>query len=412
MEKNRDNLLDKAISSKRESSHVDFKEKFDPNDARDWCEIVKDIVAIANSGGGIIIFGLKNNGSPSEEDVSTILQIDPAKITDKVARYTGEQFGEFTIQEAYRKDHKIAVLRINYVSIPMIFTNPGTYDIGGGKQTTAFSKGSVYFRHGAKSEPGNTNDLRKSLERELTCIRKSWLKDIRKVIHASIGKVEPDLRSAQAIRVVDDLSAPAYRQVWDESAYQSPQEIVVGALKSWKRDKSSYASESDMWELYASRNNLQLDKEKTECLLESAINRHAPFFFFAQLLDRQCLIDFMKRVASTGRYPAPNAVVKLAYAMGGRIGSDLLVYIANNCSYPSIQARANRLKKTISKRNRIKILYGTGVRIGIKPVDIGKANKLDLEKLMAEAIKTKSKEAIKHLDAFLYGSKSEARRHK
>lgn len=409
MEKNRDKILNKAISTKRESKYVDFKEQFYPDEAKDWCDIIKDIVAMANSGGGIIIIGLKNNGSPSGTDVSTIFQIDPAEITDKIAKYTGEQFGEFTIQEASREGCKIAIWQISGISIPMIFTSPGTYDIGGGKRKTAFSQGSVYFRHGAKSEPGNANDLRKSLERELTRIRKSWLKDIRKVIHAPIGEVESELPSVYPIRIVDDLSAPAYRPEWDESAYQSPRQIVVGALKSWKRDRSSYASESDMWTLYAFRNDLQLDEEKAECLLESAINRHTPFFFFAQLLSNYRLIDFIKRVAVSGRYPAPNMLLKLAYTMGGKLGSELLDYIANNSAYLSIQSRANRLKETVFQVNRIRRLYGTNVKIGTQSIDVRKAKTSDLETLMANAIKAENKMAIKHLDAFLYAPRLETK---
>ncbi len=404
MKKNRDKLLDKAISAKRESNHVDFKEEFDPNEDRNWCEIIKDIVAMANSGGGIIIIGLRNNGSPSGTDVSTIFQIDPAEITDKIAKYTGEQFGEFTIQEASREGCKIAIWQISGISIPMIFIRPGTYNVTGDKYPkSAFSQGSVYFRHGAKSEPGNTNDLRKSLERELTLIRKSWLKDIRKVIHAPISKVEPDLRSAQPIRVVDDPSAPAYRQVWDESAYQSPQELVVGALKSWKHNRSSYASKSDMWELYACHNDLQLDEEKAECLLESAINRYAPFFFFAQFLSIQHLIDFIKRVSEKGSYPAPFMVLRLAYVMGGRVGGELLDHIEKYCNYLSVKNRANKLKETVLQRNRIENLYRTSFRIGRQFISIGKVETSYLEELMAEAIKMSNKEAIKNLDAFLYG---------
>lgn len=42
----------KALTAKRESKHIEFKEGFNPSEARDWCEIIKDIVAMANSGGG------------------------------------------------------------------------------------------------------------------------------------------------------------------------------------------------------------------------------------------------------------------------------------------------------------------------------------------------------------------------
>lgn len=263
--------LDRAILAKRESKRIEFVEKFDANQAKDWCELVKEIVAMANSGGGIILIGVRNDGSSFGEDVSAILQVDPAHLTDKIAKYTGEQFDEFTISEADRGGCKVAVLGIGSTSIPMIFTRQGAYDVGGGRQLAAFAKGSVYFRHGAKSEPGNTVDLRKSIERELTRVRKGWLRNIRKLIYAPSGEVmESELGGAHPIRVVDDPNAPAYRQVWDESAYQSPQEILVGVLKSWRRDRSSYASESDILELYAHRNSLRLDEVKAECLLECA----------------------------------------------------------------------------------------------------------------------------------------------
>ena len=45
-------LLAKAPEAQRESKYIDFKEMFDPDLARDWVEIVKDIVAMANSGPG------------------------------------------------------------------------------------------------------------------------------------------------------------------------------------------------------------------------------------------------------------------------------------------------------------------------------------------------------------------------
>ena len=55
-----DEKLKQAIRAKRESKSIDFKEKFDPTSDCDWCEVVKDIVAIANSEGGFIIIGLRN----------------------------------------------------------------------------------------------------------------------------------------------------------------------------------------------------------------------------------------------------------------------------------------------------------------------------------------------------------------
>jgi hypothetical protein len=61
----------KALASQRESKHVEFKEKFDHTDAQDVCEVIKDIVAMANSGGGHILFGVRNDGAASGWDCVT-----------------------------------------------------------------------------------------------------------------------------------------------------------------------------------------------------------------------------------------------------------------------------------------------------------------------------------------------------
>lgn len=232
----KDGILDKAKNAKRESRYIDFKEKFDPNQPQDWCEIIKDIVAMANSGGGCILIGVKNDGTPSGRDPSPVLNLDPAQITDKIAKYTGEQFSDFDIQEIGKGSTRIAALEVHGVSIPMIFIEPGTYDIGGGKQKTAFGRGTIYFRHGAKSESGNSKDLRECIDREIKEIRKSWRGNIRKVIEAPAGHrvnifppevVESELPSAVPIRIVDDPKAPAYRKIDPDKTHPYRRREVV-----------------------------------------------------------------------------------------------------------------------------------------------------------------------------------------
>ena len=50
--------IEDALSSETEQDWIDFKRQFDITSQADWCEIVKDIVAMANSGGGFIVIGL------------------------------------------------------------------------------------------------------------------------------------------------------------------------------------------------------------------------------------------------------------------------------------------------------------------------------------------------------------------
>jgi hypothetical protein len=229
-------MLEKARSARRESKYIDFKERFDVNSLKDWCETIKDIVAMSNSGWGIILIGVRNDGTSSEFDVTPVLNLDPAQLTDKIARYTGKQFSEFEITEIDKNGQKVAIFLIYGVYIPMVFIRPGTYAIGGGRQQSAFGKGTVYFRHGAKSEPGNSNDLRRVIERELERIRKSWLDNIRKVFKAppgySVQILSSDvgvsnLSTATPIRIVDEPSAPGYRLVSPDSTHPYRQKEVI-----------------------------------------------------------------------------------------------------------------------------------------------------------------------------------------
>lgn len=149
------NPIAAALVADSETSWIEFKESFDPTSGQDWCEIIKDLIAIANSGDGVIVFGLNSKGLPTGDNVAAVFKPDPADITNKIYRYTGFQFSAFTVEKCDKQKTSLVALTVGATSTPVVFERPGTYDIGGGKQKTAFSAGSVYFRHGAKSEPGN-----------------------------------------------------------------------------------------------------------------------------------------------------------------------------------------------------------------------------------------------------------------
>lgn len=194
-------LFNRVKDSKKESKIVDFKETLDINSSHDWAEIIKDIVAMANSGGGYLLIGVHDDGSLSQCDVSALLAFDLAKVTDKIAKYTNEQFSDLQIIEADRGCTKIAVIVVNGVKVPMVFTKSGDYTVHD-KQKVAFAQGTLYFRHGSKSEPANHRDIEKCIEREVERNRKYWLGGIRKVVKAPV-----ESRISVLPAVVNDVGA-------------------------------------------------------------------------------------------------------------------------------------------------------------------------------------------------------------
>lgn len=234
-------LLVTVESSESETAALEFKASFDPSVSSSWCELVKDIAAMANSGGGAIVFGVNDDGTPELSDPTTMLSIDPATIVDKIKKYTGQHYAGCSVASGTRKAHPVTIMYVAAARIPLVFIAPGTYDIGSGKQKTAFSAGTAYFRHGAKSEPGTSEDLRASLERELDRIRSSWLDGIAKVVTAPVGAIVSVLpaelrlsgaQEATGVRLVNDEGAPAFKAVRTDLLYPYRQKELTAQVNA------------------------------------------------------------------------------------------------------------------------------------------------------------------------------------
>jgi hypothetical protein len=181
----RNKIIERARSATSESKYIDFKREFHTTSTEAWCEVIKDMIAMANSGGGIIVFGVEDNGTNFEMDHTALLAFDTADTTNKIAKYTNFQFSEFEVVEVKRGATTHAAFLISAADVPIVFTKPGTYEVADRKQKTAFGQGTIYFRHGSKSEHGNRDDLTSWREREVEKARKTWLGGIRKVVEAA-----------------------------------------------------------------------------------------------------------------------------------------------------------------------------------------------------------------------------------
>lgn len=216
---NRNTFLARAHDATKESKQVDFKESCDFDSPEHSCEIVKDIVAMANSGGGTILLGVRNDGFPAGINAAALLAYDPAKITDKVAKYTGHQFANFEWVSMKRDGVEIATLLVLEGEWPMVFSKAGTYVASNGKDKCAFHVGTLYVRHGAKSEPADSDDLRRIIDGVVTRTRREWLSGVKKVAQAPPGSsiqvvakvTNAGLGGAAVARIVSNKDAPAVR---------------------------------------------------------------------------------------------------------------------------------------------------------------------------------------------------------
>lgn len=184
---NKDPLLVQAVNATSENASVDFKASLDVDNKGQWLEVLKDIVAMANSGGGVILFGLDDTGNPTATDVGPILKYDTSRIGDKICKYTKVHFGGLRLLSANRGRFQLACISVTASAVPLVFAADGQYLNEHDQERFAFRQGTVYFRHGAKSEPGTSDDLRSFLDREVERVKTSWLGGIRQIVEAPVG---------------------------------------------------------------------------------------------------------------------------------------------------------------------------------------------------------------------------------
>lgn len=133
-----------------ESTNVDLKLSVDFDDPKWIVELVKDFVAIANSGGGSIFFGRDESSSPGvTKEAAT--RLDGAEMSNRVNRYIAPTRASISHHHhPVDTDDKVVVeLTIEAAGkYPYVFSRQGNYK---GATAPVFRECDLYVRHGAKS---------------------------------------------------------------------------------------------------------------------------------------------------------------------------------------------------------------------------------------------------------------------
>jgi len=204
-------LLKRAEGARRSSKRVELKDEVDP------IELVRDVAALANSGGGVIVV---ETGDVDEETIH-----------EHLAQYAEPEFEAFDLREIMRGDSPATAIVVEDVAdTPLVFTKQG---IANGR--VLFARGGLYFRHGARSEPASGADVRDFIKRQLEATRRQWLANIREVMHApdraEVAIVETAERDDEGrptlIRLTTDPHAPLYGQVDPDRSHPYRQKEVI-----------------------------------------------------------------------------------------------------------------------------------------------------------------------------------------
>jgi hypothetical protein len=218
-----------ALSSSAQSIRL---ARFDRESEDEWSALVRDILALANSGGGQIAIGDR---------------LDAADVHDHLRRYTDGAFAEVSLRIG-EGDGAVATIEVGPAVFPVAFTPrdgglPGADSAGLSTSAPAF-----YFRHGERTEPtepGTTADMRSFVERLLRRVRRRWLRGIRRLLSRPMtfdadlapkamrrGRIRLERTVLQPVRIVSDPNAPALQPQDVERLYPWRQKDLLRALNA------------------------------------------------------------------------------------------------------------------------------------------------------------------------------------
>ena len=147
--------FDEAVQAQEERPDLEFKRYLDLSQPEGKAKLAKEICALANHGGGWIIFGREDDGSTVAELPDDIKSINTDTINN--------------IAKAYLNDPSYCILRMseyNGIKLPVIrVSSHGTVPVCGikngpdeNRKTIGIKEGVYYIRSGASSEPIISSD--------------------------------------------------------------------------------------------------------------------------------------------------------------------------------------------------------------------------------------------------------------
>lgn len=157
---------------------IEFKSKGDVKDARFWPQLIRSVMAMHNSGGGAIVFGLDSMGKDASVDLSAVSAIDPVHVSDKAKHYTDRSLPGVLCESFEKNNTNYPGWIIPPAAVPVPFTRPGDVHNGHGKPDKLFHPGQIYVRRGASSVPASVEDMASIVERIRTAARQEFAAQI------------------------------------------------------------------------------------------------------------------------------------------------------------------------------------------------------------------------------------------
>jgi tetratricopeptide (TPR) repeat protein len=159
--------LKELILAKMEAEDLDYKEYLYLDSQKAVLELCEDIMAMANSHGGYVVFGVDNSYKP--QGLPSSFHVDEARIQQIIFNYM-KPVAEVTYAEKSLKvdsaQEKFAFLHVKQSDEVIVAFKDGTWiDKTSRKTSCVFRSGDIYVRKGSRSVRADSDSVRLLLQR-------------------------------------------------------------------------------------------------------------------------------------------------------------------------------------------------------------------------------------------------------
>ncbi|MCH7488279.1 MAG: ATP-binding protein [Chloroflexi bacterium] len=414
--------LRRRLRTKKETRELDYKETLDVRSKEHQAGLAKDVAAMANTVGGVIIVGVRDKTwEPLGVSSQIEAQLNPEDLDNKLSEYIDPR-AEFDVSGFSQRGKRFVAIEVpKSANAPHMMKKEGNFPgPTKGRTLSAFPRGAIFVRHGAKSAPATRRDMERIFGERLEAERRGWMEGVRRVSEAPVGS-EVLVQQQLGVRVTSDPNAPEVRAVLDTSRISTVDEELTAAVKLWNTDQEALLSEHQLYRFYATRDNLSLDSERAGFMLRSSLAHYLPGCYWASRLDAQFLKHVLSDVVDAAAHPADRESLKIIFLVGGEFARAHLSNVAASSGHVGAKNLATSLKAsyrkafkdrlhTLTHQESTKIRFRFGNKDTVVGITAALAKKAAAQQLATRianelatgAARDMNKAALKRLDIGIY----------
>lgn len=304
---------------KIETARCDLKGQFDASSSS-WPDMVKDIVAMANSGGGVLILGVDDDGTRRGLGESRLRDLDPTRVNGKIEpKAPGARLGVSYYELTYY-GRIYGFVAVEPHDTLIVFDRDWAYSTASGRMRTVIHPGVVYVRGVAETRPARQGDLARIVQRLIESGSRQFLARIERLaavpLSAELVAYDPvgggrgvklvSQGEGQPVTVVDEQSGavPIHEVLSTEIPFSSTQAEFASQVRHWKTSDPNHRVRRETLESwYLRRDDLDLSDDMAEFAFLSAGDHHGFIMYWAAAMSQERLDTVLDAELQKANYP-------------------------------------------------------------------------------------------------------------